>query len=99
MIYPRQKLCLPELLVKASSVGHEGRHEKHVTTDGGYLAIEGVTFFDQPLLLLSQASKESLALINVTEMAENSTLLHISVLCKEVVLYQRFAQDQSLNIY
>ena len=63
------------------------------------MAIEGVTFFDQPLLLLSQASKESLALINVTEMAENSTLLHISVLCKEVVLYQRFAQDQSLNIY
>ncbi len=99
MIYPRQILCLTELLVKASSVGHEGRHEKHVITDGGYLAIEGVAFFDQPLLLLSQASKESLALINVTEMAENSTLLHISVLCKEVVLYQRFAQDQSLNIY
>ena len=99
MIYPRQKLCLPELLVKVSSIGHEGKHEKHVTTDGGYLNIEGVAFFDQPLLLLSQASKESLALINMTEMAENSTLLHISVLCKEVVLYLRFAQDQSLNIY
>ena len=87
------------MLVKVSSVNHEGRHEKHVTTDDVYLAIEGVAFFDQPLLLLSQASKESLALIDMTEMAENSTLLHISVLCREVVLYQRFAQDQSLNIY
>ena len=44
MTYPRQKQCLSELLVNVFSVGHEDRREKHITTDGGHLALEGVTF-------------------------------------------------------
>ena len=37
MICPWQKQCVPEVLVKGSSVGHENRHEKQVTTDSGHL--------------------------------------------------------------
>ena len=66
MTNPGQKQCLPELLVNVSSVGHEDRREKHITTDGGHLALEGVTFFVPHLFLISHAGQESLVQVNLT---------------------------------
>lgn len=74
VIGPGQEEGVAELLVEVSSVGHEGRGEQDISSDGGHLALEGLAAWLPPGTLTAKTGQEGLAALHLdtpdTEYAE-----------------------------